>query len=272
MNDFGIPPGPATLRPREVGEILGDALALYRRHWTTLLPIVAVVAVPLSVVDSYARHALGGTTQLVQGPGGQVHLQTSAGFAGALAATAVFGVISVLITQILTGAIGRAAAGLFVGRDLELEDAYRFGLARLWSILLVGILVALAVTAGFLLLVIPGFIVLTRLAAAVPSLVVEDARGRSALSRSWRLVAGRSWPVFGAILTAALLGGIVAGLIALPFGTAGWVVSGIASGVGQTITTPFTVLVSVLIYLDLRVRRENLDAARLAADLGRSAA
>ena len=62
---------------------------------------------------------------------------------------------------VLTGAITRAAAGTFLGRDLEIGESYRYGLARFWSIVLVGVLSALAIVGGFILLIIPGFIVLT---------------------------------------------------------------------------------------------------------------
>jgi hypothetical protein len=45
-------PGKAVLpRPLGIGEILSTAFQLYRRHWRTLLAIVAVVVVPLTLLQ-----------------------------------------------------------------------------------------------------------------------------------------------------------------------------------------------------------------------------
>jgi hypothetical protein len=45
------PGSPSLLRPRRVGEILGDALKLYARHWQNLIVIVAVIVIPLSIAQ-----------------------------------------------------------------------------------------------------------------------------------------------------------------------------------------------------------------------------
>ena len=65
-------------------------------------------------------------------------------------------------------------------------------------------------TAGCLLLVIPGIYVGVQLAASIPALVVEGRRGRSALARSWRLVEGQWWHAFGTIVLAWLVLGFSA--------------------------------------------------------------
>jgi hypothetical protein len=177
--------------------------------------------------------------------------------------------VGVLIAQVLTGAITREAAGVFVGRQITVAAAYSFGLARVWSILLVSVLVGLIVGVGFVLLIIPGFIFLTWLAVSMPALVVEDRRGTTALARSWELVRGRSWPVFGTLVVASLISGVVNGIITTPFGH-NWFVRGLLAGVAWTVTAPFTALVVVLIYLDLRVRKERLDEMTLRSDLART--
>jgi hypothetical protein len=145
------PPGsPSLLRPRGIGEILGDALKLYQRHWRNLIVIVAVIVIPLSIAQILVADLwIRDDTVLVDG--GLV--------AGALLSLVV-GITSILMWTVLAGAITRAAAGTFLGRDLDIGDSYRYGLARFWSIVLIGILSALAIVGGFILLVIPGFIVL----------------------------------------------------------------------------------------------------------------
>jgi hypothetical protein len=256
------PPGsPSLLRPRGIGEILGDALKLYQRHWRNLIVIVAVIVIPLSIAQILVADLwIRDDTVLVDG--GLV--------AGALLSLVV-GITSILMWTVLAGAITRAAAGTFLGRDLDIGDSYRYGLARFWSIVLIGILSALAIVGGFILLVIPGFIVLTHLAVGIPALVIEDRRGSEALRRSWNLVRGFGWPVFGTIIVAGLLTGLVNGVLTAPFGDNS-VARGIGASIASVVTMPFTALVSVFIYLDLRVRKEQYSASDLARDLASTGA
>ena len=61
-------------------------------------------------------------------------------------------------------------------------------------------------------------------------------------------------------------------MITLPFGDTSWFVQGLVSAVATTVTMPYGVLVGVLLYLDLRARKENLTLERLRTDLQASAA
>ncbi len=248
-----------------MGEILGDAFALYRRHWQNLIVIVAVIVIPLSFVqvllgELWIREGLT-HEELRNG----VRVVDGAFVAGVLASL-VIAATSILMWTVLTGAITRAAAGTFLGRDLEIGESYRYGFSRFWSIVLIGVLSALAITGGFILLIVPGFIVLTHLTCGIPALVIEDQRGRAALRRSWNLVRGFGWPVFGTIIVAGLLSGIVNGVLTAPFGD-NWAARSIAASIASVLTMPYMALVGVFIYLDLRVRKERYSAADLERDL-----
>jgi hypothetical protein len=265
------PPGsPRLLRPRGVGEILTDAFELYRRHWQNLILIVAVIVIPLSFLqvligDAWIREGI--TREELRGG---VEVVDGALLAGVLASLVV-AITSILMWTVLTGAVTRAAAGTFLGRDLEIGESYRYGFARFWSIVLIGVLSALAIVAGFILLIVPGFIVLTFLSCSIPALVIEDQRGRAALRRSWNLVRGFGWPVFGTIVVAGLLTGIVNSLLTAPFGD-NWAARSIAASIASVITMPYMALVGVFIYLNLRVRKERYTAAELERDLTSTAA
>jgi hypothetical protein len=260
------PGSPSLLRPRDVGEILSDAFRLYVRHWQNLFVIVAVIVIPLS----FAQVLLGefwireGLTE--EELRGGVEVVVDGALVGGVLASLVFGIFAILMWTVLTGAITRAAAGTFLGRDLEIGESYRYGFARFWSIVLVGVLSALAVAAGFLLLIIPGFIVLTYLYCGIPALVIEDRRGREALRRSWNLVRGRGWSVFATFIVAALLSGIVDGVLTAPFGD-NWAARSIGASIASILTMPYLALVGVFIYLDLRARKERYSAADLEREL-----
>lgn len=249
-------PPPPPLRTRGVGEILSAAFDLYGRYWRTLIPLVAVVVIPLSIL----QYGLADLTRVDAIDRTTAEEAVGAGFAGL-----VIGLGSLFLTVLLTGAVAWAVAGTLVGREPDLGESYRFGLARFWSIVLVSILTALAVAGGFILLIIPGFIFLTRFSVSVPVLVVERRRGTDALSRSWDLVTGHSWPVFGTLFLAALLAGLVNAFLTFPF--AGWALEGLFAGIASAITTPFVALVLAVVYFDLRVRKDGLDVAGLDAEL-----
>jgi hypothetical protein len=265
------PPGsPRLLRARGVGEILVDAFTLYRMHWRNLIGIVAIVVVPLTALQVLLGNVLFDEVEIERRIESNTLEISGADLSTLIVGALIVGVISTLAWMVLTGAITRAAAGTFLGRDLRIVDTYRYGLARFWSIVLVAVLTVLAVLGGFLLLVIPGFVVLTRLWVSIPALVIEDRRGREALRRSWNLVKGFSWPVFGAIIVSILLAGLFGSLLTAPFGD-----SEIGYLIGQTVasilTTPYSVLVGILIYFSLRVRKEGYGAEDLERDLARTA-
>jgi hypothetical protein len=260
-------PGEAALpRPMGIGEILRTAFQLYQRHWRTLLAIAAVVVVPLTLLQYLFGDLVrtqGETTR-----NGVVETATwSVGIAGLLAALA-----GILMYLVLTGAITRAVAAEVAGEDPSVEQSYRFGFHRLGSVLLVSVLVGLATIGGLILFVLPGIYIGVRLAVSIQALVVEGRRGTQAMGRSWELVGGHWWHAFGTLLVAALLTGIINAVITAPFSATNWFAQGVAAAVATVITLPYGVLVGVLLYLDLRARKENLTLEALRADLQASAA
>lgn len=120
-----------------------------------------------------------------------------------------------------------------------------------------------------------------RFSLASPALMLEKQGIVKALSRSAKLVRGSWWRVFGIQLLATIIANIVAAIVVIPFtflagalsgdgatsfleGTTdlGWtflIVSGVGSVIGSMITFPITAGVTVLLYIDQRIRREALD-------------
>jgi hypothetical protein len=260
-------PGEAALpRPMGIGEILSTALQLYRRHWRTLLAIAAVVVVPLTLLQYLFGDLV--RTQGESTRNGVVETATWAvGIAGLVAALA-----AILMYLVLTGAITRAVAAEVAGQDPGVEQSYRFGFHRLGSVLLVSVLVGLATIGGLILFIIPGIWIGIRLCVSIEALVVEGRRGTEAMGRSWGLVGGHWWHAFGTVVVGGLLTGIVNALITSPFGATGWFVQAVAAAVATVVTLPYSALVGVLLYLDLRARKESLTMETLRTDLQASAA
>jgi hypothetical protein len=264
---IGHPSGAALPRPMGIGEILSTAFQFYQRHWRTLLAIAAVVVVPFTLL----QYLLGDQvrTRGEESANGVV-IETATwavGIAGLVTALA-----GLLMFLVLTGAITRAVAAEVAGEDPGVEQSYRFGFHRIWSVLLVSVLVGLATVGGLILLIIPGIYIGVRLAVSIEALVVEGRRGTQAMGRSWELVGGHWWHAFATLLVAWLLIGVLNAVITAPFSGAGWFVQAVAAAVATVVTLPYGVLVGVLLYLDLRARKESLTLESLRADLQASAA
>jgi hypothetical protein len=264
---IGHPGGAALPRPMGIGEILSTAFQLYQRHWRTLLTITAVVVVPITLL----QYLLGDQVRARgEETANGVVIETATwavGIAGLVTALA-----GLLMFLVLTGAITRAVAAEVAGEDPGVEQSYRFGFHRIWSVLLVSVLVGLATVAGLILFVIPGIYIGVRLAVSIEALVVEGRRGTQAMGRSWELVGGHWWHAFGTLLVVWLVTGVINSVITLPFSDTSWFVQGVVAAVATVVTLPYGVLVGVLLYLDLRARKESLTLEALRADLQASAA
>jgi hypothetical protein len=259
--------GLAALSPRRIGEILSAAFQLYRRHWPTLMAIAAVVVVPLTLLQYGIGHWFRSHGQQLQG---QVEVSTS--FWAVASASLLAALVGLLLYQVLTGAITRNIATEVAGQDLGLEQSYRFGFARLGPVLVVSVLVGLATLLGLIVFIIPGIYIGVRLAVSIQAVVVEGRRGTEAMRRSWDLVGGHWWHAAFTLLVAGLITAVVNAVITAPFSAGAWFIQGIAAAVATTVTLPYGALVGVLLYLDLRARKERLDLGTLNADLQASTA
>jgi L-cystine uptake protein TcyP (sodium:dicarboxylate symporter family) len=254
--------GASTFGPKGLGDILSTAFDLYRSNAAQLLQLVAVVVVPLSFIQAVlVAGALDDLGEIDQTTG-----QVSGGFFTSLLVLAGTGLIGWVIQQVLLGALTRGAAGSLIGRAVDVGASYRYALSRLGGLIILALLYAIIVAVGFILLIIPGIIFGVFLAVAMPAFIVERKSASEALSRSWNLVSGSFWHTLGVIVVAFILAGIVNGVISA-LGGSTFIGSWLMSAVAQVITAPFVALVGVVLYVDLRVRREGLDAGTLQREL-----
>ena len=261
------------LPPRGIGEILSTAFEIYKANAQNLLMIVAIVVVPLTFISAF----IGGVifapeTETVLIFGESVETVSARTASAALIVALVGVVIGVIINAVLQAAIMRGAAQGSIGDPVDIDASYKWGFARFGSVLLISILVGLAVLGGFILLIIPGIIFMVMFAVAIPALVVENLRGTDAMSRSWNLVKGNFWHALGLIIVAGIITAVVGGIVGAIGGAISdnWFVAWIFQAIAQIVTAPFAAIVSVLLYLDLRARREALSADGLRAELNRS--
>lgn len=136
-------------------------------------------------------------------------------------------------------------------RDSSVGQLFGSVTPILLPLIALSVLLGIGLTIGFVLLIVPGVYLATVWAVAAPSLVIERHGVLAAFGRSRELVRGHGWQVLGVILLVlllALLAGIVVASLATGLGNGGVAVVQWAADV---IVSPFTALVSAVLYFKL---------------------
>jgi hypothetical protein len=269
-------PGVIPLRPLDVGDLFSGAVAAVRSHLAPIAVIslvVAVVSQALTLVvslpftdDITALATLDPNTadpSVVYDVLGNLLLLGAAG--------AVVGLISqVVLSGLLTVLVSKAV----LGRTIGLGDAWRELRPRVPGLLGLTIITTVVVFAGALLCLVPGVWLGVLVSLASTALVLEQTTVKHSLQRSWSLVRGAWWRVFGVLALTVLLTVVVSMLVQSVFtalvagvepGVGSLVVESLGGVVASFLVTPFSAAVTVLLYIDQRIRRERLDVELAAA-------
>jgi hypothetical protein len=149
-----------------IGDMFDAAFKLYRRHFLIFIGIVALVQVPMAIVQYLLQYVVGraATLDVLQFSArppvfrpGQNPLDSLPinSFLTFYAITIGVGVFQGLIIQsLITGALATAISRSYLGQPISILDAYRFGLRRYLS--LIGAAMLLLLVGAFMLLVFAG--------------------------------------------------------------------------------------------------------------------
>jgi hypothetical protein len=225
--------------------VIGEAWELYKRHWQHLFSIAFIVYAITSLL-------------------GLILVATLTWFGAILAA-----VISLIAYFWVQGALITAVDDIRDGRaDLSIGETFQRVRPRLGSIIVGGILLALAISIGLVLLIVPGLLALTWWSMVIPVIVLEGRGAGDAFGRSRDLVRGYAWNVFGIIILTFLIliaFSIVLDLVLTP--VADWLQSFISDVVTGTVATPFAIAAWSILYFRLRDAKEALAAPAAEAPL-----
>jgi hypothetical protein len=261
------------LRPLAAGEVLDRAINLYRQNAVTLWKILAVVIVPIQVIEVIVRRVTLPSDVFLRN--GQLY--TFSGTTSGLVPLIIVGLLSFAAVLIANGAAFKAIGDAYLGHTPDWMDSLRYASSRLGALLVLSIAWVVLVGIGFVLIVLPGVFLLVAWCVAIPALMLEGKRGFASLGRSFDLVRGRWWATFGRLLAAIVLlivASVVVGAIigAIANGvknvTLYVVLGGVSNVIADLLIIPFIAAVLTVIYIDLRVRKEAFDIEVLAQSLG----
>jgi hypothetical protein len=175
-------------------------------------------------------------------------------------------VVSIVGTFWLQGALVYAVEDVRDGRiDTTVEQVFERVRPYLATLVLTGLLAGLGIAVGFVLLIVPGCILLTWWCLIAPVVVLEGKPIGEAFSRSRELVRGHGWTVFGAVIIAIIGTAVASGIISGIFSFLGsFLRTWIGGTIAGAVTGPFLAVTLTLLYFKLRDLREPAAAPAAA--------
>ena len=276
-------PGLIPLRPMTLGTILGASFQVLRRNpkptfGAALLVQGFVTIVSVLVVGLVAVFAFG---RAASASGEEQEALLAGAFAATILSSIVPIVLSVIAIALLQGIIVLEVARASVGEKLRLAGLWRLGRGRLralvgWVLavtgvvvlslgILAGLVVLIAVTGGeagivagvllgillFLGVVVVWFWLSTKLALVPSAIVLERKTIGAAVRRSWSLTDGFFWRTLGITLLVAVILNVAGQVITTPFTLIFSIIPGILSPTGDP--TPMLVVAGLSYLLLLMV-------------------
>lgn len=226
------------------GALYARIVRTYAARAGTLLPLAAIVFVPLGLLEAISVQADLEDRDLGSG------LLVVGIFVAALAVvgTSLFGQIlfsGAATAMLIDAGEGRSPGLRVVARNLAW-----------WRLLAVDLIFAALVFAGLALFVVPGVIAYVRLGLAGSIVEVEGRRARDAFRRSRELVRGRFWLVF-AVLVPIELGGEALGSLATDLaGDAFWA-EWVTAALANVAVTPFFAVAVFLLTVGLIAEKDG---------------
>jgi hypothetical protein len=255
-------------RPLRFSQLFDVVVNTTVRRFLALAGLVLVAAIPVRAVevviltatvsnsdDITSRSAFSGTSDPTNGAIG-VNLTVS--------------LLGALVTVIGTALCFKVAAAAYVGARASWRSSLAFAAPRLGPVVWAAILAGLGIVLGFLALIVPGIWLLVAWSVFVPALLFEGLAPPRSLGRSFELVRGRWWATLGAVVVAALIGGVAAGIVSTGFDALlstslgdhvflAALIDATGGAVASAIGLPVQAVMIAVLYLDLRARKEHVD-------------
>jgi hypothetical protein len=209
--------------------VLGESWALYRAQARHLLTIAFIIYLITAIVDALCRE-IGGAFGIILGD-----------------------LVTLIALYLLEAALVKAVQDVRDGRvDLSVGKTFSVAAPFLGPVAIASILASIAIAVGLALIIIPGLYLITIWCLIVPVIVLEGSGTFASFSRSYQLVRGNFWNVFGTLIVVFLVLFVlelVVGLIlvALPV----FLATFIADVIVGTLVAPMIAVVVTLMYFRL---------------------
>jgi hypothetical protein len=215
-------------RSIDIGSVISRTFKIYADQASVLLPAAAVVFIGVGIVSALL---------VVIAP-----------------VLAILAFVVILVgTTLFTGMVVELVADVQDGRrDATVGQLLQAARPVIGKLILVGIVAGIGIAIGFILIIIPGLILITIWAVFAPVIVLERPAGLGALGRSRELVRGNGWQVFGVIVVLVIGVSIVSAIIGAIGDAGGTGVGIVVRVIIQILTAPISALAASVLYFELR--------------------
>lgn len=279
-----------------MGQLLDRAIRLYRRNFLKFLGIIAIVQIPVTLLQIISTTLTASNFLEILGtPSTQLpNESTLLTLTGSMLGIFFISIAGFILIQVVgAAALTRAVADSLLGEACDILDAYS-KIGASWVRLLGAFILVAMVNTGLLVWMLvpcagwltgPSMLVFLSsviLPLVVPTVVLEGKSTSQALRRAWDLARRRFWWVLGFTFILYLFSLLV---ISGPAALLNMFASSTSAGEPASLNLVNTVLQSLvtmlfsllymplqltaftLMYLDLRVRTEGLDLALQASEI-----
>ena len=218
-----------------VFEAIGSTVTIFSKNIWLVTKIVLVIVTPFEIFKALSIGETPGNWQLFIGT---LALQV---FCSVLIAPAlIYALMKVMQTGIAPG----------------VNESYRWGLSKLIKLLLCTIMVAVLISIGFALLVIPGIFLYLAFELVYPIAVLEGGSATEILKRSYAMTEGHRWNILGATFVMSMLVAVAGAPVTIVVmflafnGINYWPLQALAAIISDVLTQGATIL-SLVIYLGI---------------------
>lgn len=299
------------LRPLGIADVLDEMIELYKTNFVLLVGISAFLYVPYSLLTTglqnprfdvqtpsfeafvpflislfialvfYAVAAPIVTGALTYGVSERyLGRETSIGacYKRMLSPAVFLPFLGANLLVFLVGAAALLVPGIMLGAGIALTA---LGIDGRGAMMIPGVILILLGIPAF---VIPVY-VWARFVLVAPAYVLEMRGAVGSLARSWELMKGNVLKALALMVIVGVVVSIIQGIISAPLAFAVGAgqakgaeaslvlqaINTIVTAILSTVFAPFTSIVAILLYYDMRIRKEGFDLELLARDLAASA-
>jgi hypothetical protein len=215
----------------DVARVFERSYAVYRDQFTLLAPAALLLFLPIAILNGLI-------------------LTGAIGVLGVL----LIGAIGVIGNFWYQGMVVEAAQDIMDGRrDHSVGSLFSSVTPVLGSLIGAGLLAGIGIGFGFLLLVVPGLVLLTIWALLAPVIVLERSGALPAFGRSRQLVRGNGWQVCSVIVVLFVIQFVVSGVVTAITTAIGdsFVFYSVGDLIGRVLIAPLTALAAAVMYFEL---------------------
>jgi len=254
------------LEPLRFGELIDAGFRLWRKGFSQLFIIAAIITVPVGILGYVLER---GEVVSITSDGLLLVRDVSRYNTTLLTMT----VLSLGASFLSAGAVLVITTRAYIGSVPPWRVAFRIAVNRLFPFIGLSFLIGIAVFAGFIALFVPGIIIGLGLSFATVAFWAEGAGPTLSMRRSWHLAKGRRWPLLGLWVVALIVFGVAGVLVTGPLlvglfsdNTEVYLFTeNVGSALINALVAPLSSCLLTAAYYDARVRREGFDL-QLAAE------